>query len=112
LVAGAEEAGVAGCGVERDDTVAGLEVADATTGFDHGTGKLVTEGDGWLEHHGVIAAAVDLEVRSTCERGTDAEDELAMACVRNGNLLKTKVFLAIENCGEHLAVDVDGRIGE
>jgi hypothetical protein len=112
LVAGAEEAGVAGRRVEGDDAVSRAEATNAGASLHHSPGEFVAERDGRLKHHGVIPAAVDLEIGPARECGTDAEDKFTAAGVRNGNLLKTQIFLAVENRGKHLAVGRDRRFGE
>jgi hypothetical protein len=49
------------------------------------SGELVAEGDGRLEHHGVIAAAVDLEVGAAGEGSADAKHQLALGGARDGH---------------------------
>jgi hypothetical protein len=101
LAVEAEEAGVAGCGVEREDAVAEGEPGDAFADLDDGSGDLVAEEAVEGEHLGVIAAAVDFEVGAAGEGGADAQDELAGAGGGDGHVLDAQVFLAAKNGGPH-----------
>ena len=77
LVVKAEEAGIAGGGVHRKNAVAESEFCYACAEFGDDPGELVAEDNGRLEHHGVIAAAVDFEVGSAGEGCANAEDNFA-----------------------------------
>lgn len=74
LVVEAEEAGVAGGGVEGQDAVADREFCDAVADFNDGPGELVTEEAVKGEHLGVVAAAIDFEVSAAGEGRANAQN--------------------------------------
>ena len=71
------------------------KLGDAGADFDDRAGQLMAEDDGRLQHHGVIAAAVDLEVGAAGERRAHAQQQFSMARVRDGYPLHAQVFLAV-----------------
>jgi hypothetical protein len=91
-----------GGGVEGDDTIARAESGDASADLVDGTGKLMSKGDGGLEHAGVITAAVDLEVGSTGKGGMDAHDDFTGTGLRHRNLFNPQVLAAVEHGGCHV----------
>src|SRR5579883_221764 len=97
----AEVALIARGGVERDDAVANLEIGDASAHFFDGPGQFVAERDGWLEHFGVVAAAVDFKVSAAGERGCDADDDFARPGGRHREFFDAQVFLTVEHGGCH-----------
>ncbi len=101
LVVAAEEAGVAGRGVEREDAVADGEGGDAVSDLNDGSGKLVAEEAIEGEHLGVVAAAVDLEVGATGKGGAHPQDQLAGTCGGDRDIFDAEVFLAAEDGGSH-----------
>ena len=68
---------------------------------DDGSGELVAEEAVEGEHFGVVAAAVDLEVRAAGEGGADAQDQFAGAGGGDGDVLDAEVFLAAKDGGSH-----------
>ena len=102
LVVAAEVAAVAGGGVEGDDAVALFELRHAGADLGDDAGELVAKEDGRLEHHGVVAAAIDLEVGSAGERGAHLDDDLARPGLGDGDTLEAEVFFAVQDCRIHL----------
>jgi hypothetical protein len=102
LVVAAVVAVTAGSGVEGDDAIAGTKGGDAAADLMDGASELMSEGDWGLEHPGVIATAVDLEVCAAGKRGMDADDDFASPRLRHGNLLDTQVLPAVEDGGCHM----------
>ncbi len=101
LVVAAEEAGVAGRGVEREDAVADGERGDAFADLDDGSGEFVAEEAIEGEHFGVVAAAVDLEVGAAGKGGAHAQDQLAGSGRGDRDILDAEVFLAAKDGGSH-----------
>ena len=97
LAVAAEETDVAGCGVESDDAVADFEGGYSFAGLYDGSGDLVAEGNGRLQHFGVVAATVDFEIGTAGEGRADPEDQFAGGSLRDGNVLQSQVFLAVEH---------------
>ncbi len=97
----APEAEVAGGGVQRHHAVSDVEAGHAGARFDDLSGELVAKGDWRLEHHGVVAAAIDFEVGAAGEGGADAKHELAPGSSRNGHTFHAQVLAAIEDSRQH-----------
>jgi hypothetical protein len=91
----AEETVVAGGGVERQHAVAHAEPGDTGTHLYDYASQLVAEDHRGLQHHGVVSAAVDLEVGAAGEGRAHAQEEFARADRRNGNPLHAQVLAAI-----------------
>jgi hypothetical protein len=78
LAMGAEETDVAGSGVEGYDAVAFAEGVDSGADFGDYAGELVTEGDRRLQHEGMVAAAVDLEISAAGKGCAYTNDQLSV----------------------------------
>ena len=101
MVATAEVAAVAGSGVHGENAVAEGEFCYSGTDFDDGAGEFVAEDDGRLQHHGVVAAAIDLEVGAAGEGCADPDQEFAVSGMRDRDLLHAQVFAAVQHCRQH-----------
>ncbi len=78
LAVAAEEADVAGSGVEGDDAVAACEWRYSGPTSTTVPASFVAEGDGRLQHHGVVAAAIDLEIGAAGEGCADPDHQFAV----------------------------------
>jgi hypothetical protein len=111
LVVEAEEAGVAGRGVERENAVAEREFGDAFADLDNGSSEFVTEEAVECKHLCVVAAAVDFEVGAAGEGRSYAENQFTRVSDRDGDVFDAQIFLAAKNSGSHGAAVAFGRSG-
>jgi hypothetical protein len=101
LVIAAEEAVVAGRGVEWNNPIADGEGSDAVSNLLDGSSELMPEEPVWGEHLRVIASAVDLEIGAAGKGGADAQHQFAASSHRHRHVFNTEVFLAAKNGGSH-----------
>ena len=102
LAVAAEETDVAGGRVEGNDPVAFAEVGDAGARLRRPLRRARGQ-RGWAaQHHGVVAAAVDLQVGAAGQGGADANHQFPGRGLGDRHLLQPKVFLAVQDRGRHL----------
>src|SRR5262249_41747563 len=65
-------------------------------------GQFMTERDGRLQHHCVVATPVDLEVGPACQRSAYADYNLPSRCPGCRHALQTQIFLAVQYRRRHL----------
>jgi hypothetical protein len=56
------------------------------------------------KHFGVIAAAIDLQIRAAGQRCAHLQHQFPGFCDRQRNALYAQIFLAAQNAGEHRGV--------
>ena len=92
-----EEAGIAGCGVQRHDAISLAERRYAGPNLLDHSCKFVAEGNWRFQHSGMIAAPVYLQVGAAGKRRPYTDQQLPGFRPRNGHPLQPQVFLAVEH---------------
>jgi hypothetical protein len=100
LAAFAEETSIARSGIHGEDAVAHCKPCARSHFRDH-TRELMTEDDGRLEHHCVVPAAVDLEVRAAGEGRANPHDDLAGSSLRHVDTFHAQIVAAVQHRGQH-----------
>src|SRR5262249_9422721 len=93
---------IAGSGVQGDDAIAYTEFGEPAARFYDNACEFVSEGDGRLQHSGMIAATVDFQVRATGQSSSNANDNFTGTGRGYGHLLDTEIFFPVEHSGRHV----------
>jgi hypothetical protein len=101
LVAQAEVAFAAWCGVKRHHAIAGREIVYTFAGLDHGSRKFVTEERRGHNHPRVVSAAKNLQVRAAGQRRAHAHNQFAGRSFWNRYALDANILSPVEDRGLH-----------
>src|SRR5690242_10003764 len=98
----AEEAGIAGRGVQRDDPVSLEKSGHALSNLFHNAGSFMAEEDRRLQHQGMVTAPVNFQIGAAGERSAYPNQQLSRLRTRNRHPLQSQVLFTVQYRCRHL----------